>query len=82
MEKLTDMIGRGQISVAAACEIAEGVVQDHHLPHEACKAFASLGCGGSCPQNSERDLHRWLRNLFNFKLQPYVIDLKLQVSWV
>eukprot|EP00435_Cladocopium_sp_Y103_P064388 s488_g26.t1 len=28
----------------------------------------------------ERDLHRWLRGLYNFRLQAYTIYLNLQVS--
>lgn len=78
--KLTDMIGRGKISVAAATELAQGVCADHKLPHAAIQAFASLGCGGQHPQNSERDLHRWVRNLYGIELEPYVLKLGLQID--
>lgn len=80
MGKLTDLVGRGKLGVASACEIAQGVMQDHELPHAAIQAFASLGCNGKHPQNSERDLHRWMRCLYGFELQTYVLHLDLQVD--
>lgn len=80
VDKITDLIGRGKMSVAAACELAVGIVLDHKVPHGAVKAFSTLGGNGLHPQNSERDLHRWLKALYGFKLEPYVIELNLQVD--
>ena len=81
VQKLTELVGRGKCSVAAACEIAQGVVEDHHqLPNGAVQAFASLGANGNHPQNAERDLHRWLRCLYGFQLQTYVLNLDLQID--
>ncbi|CAK9069954.1 unnamed protein product [Durusdinium trenchii] len=74
------MIGRGQLSVSAAVEIAQGISEDVDLPDGAIKAFASLGSNGDHPQNCERDLHRWLRNLYGFKLEPYKISVELNVG--
>ena len=59
--------------MAAACEIAQCVVSDHSLPNAAVRAFSSL-------QNCERDLHRWMRCLYGFGLQPYVLRLNLQID--
>lgn len=57
-------------------------VQDHpELPNPAVRAFASLGCDTKFGGNLERDLHRWLSGLYNFRLQAYTIYLKLQESW-
>jgi len=70
------------MSVASACEAAQGVVKDHNLPHAAIEAFGSLGGHGKSPQNSERDLHRWLRSIYGFELQPYVLHLGLQIDSV
>ena len=78
--KLTDMIGRGQVSVSSAVELAQCVTVDQTLPHEAIRAFSTLGSDGKHPQNAERDLHRWLRSLFGFELQSYTIKLHLQAS--
>lgn len=78
--KLTGLIGSGGLSVTAAVEIASSVVQDHQIPHEALKAFSTLGSSGDHPQNYERDLFRWLSNCFGMRLQPYTIYLDLQVS--
>ena len=81
VQKLAELVGRGKCSVAAACEIAQGVVEDHHqLPNGAVRAFASLGANGNHPQNAERDLHRWLRCLYGFQLQTYVLKVDLQID--
>ena len=50
------------------------------MPNPAIRAFASLGSDTQYGGNIERDLHRWLRGLYNFKLQSYTIYLMLQVS--
>lgn len=76
--RLTDLIGRGQVSVAAAAEIAGCVVRDHDVPNAALQAFASLGTDGKHPSNAERDLHRWLKNLYGLKIQSYTIHVPLQ----
>jgi len=77
--RLTGLIGTGGLSINAAVDIASSVVADHEVPHAAIKAFSSLGTSGEHPQNAERDLFRWLRNVFGLRLQPYVITLDLQV---
>ena len=78
--KLTTLIGKGDISISAAVELANSVVNDHEIPHEALAAFATLGASGNSAQNSQRDLHRWLSGLYNFRLEPYTIMLDLQAS--
>jgi len=80
VKKLTELIGRGKVSVAAACELSQAICIDHPLPHGAIKAFGSLGTNGHHPQNAERDLHRWLKSLFGLKLQPYTLRLGLQIN--
>ena len=69
--------------MAAACEIAQGVLEGHRsLPHKAVEAFASLGSNGCHLQNAERDLHRWLSSLYGFQLQPYCLKIDLQLDSV
>lgn len=80
VEGLTDLVGRGQISVQSATEIAQAVVSDHSVPNPALKAFASLGSSGKHTSNSERDLHRWLKNLYGFRLQSYTIKMDLEAT--
>ena len=117
VNKFTDLIGRGQLSIAAAADIARTVVSrrlflicdfpsvnfvfplvffrakpgtpkltwaskvdDHDLPHEALQAFVSLGTNGDHLGNQERDLHRWLSNLWGFSLQTYSVKLQLLVG--
>ena len=118
VNKFTEMIGRGSVSIHAAAEIARHVapqpqkrsyfskavllpfsfdsspqlhcnlslslpcpveVDDFGIPHKAIDAFASLGSAGSHPGNEERDLHRWMRNLWGLTLEPYTIYCDLEV---
>ncbi|CAK9017522.1 unnamed protein product, partial [Durusdinium trenchii] len=80
VETLTSLVGRGQLHISAAAEIAQNIVKDTEFPPAALRAFASLGAAGDHPQNCERDLHRWLHNLFGVRLEPYKIHLDLQVD--
>lgn len=79
VDTLLDLVGRGRIDVACATDVARAVLGDG-VDHEAIQKLASLGAFGDCQSNAERDLHRWLCNLFGLKLQPYKvwIDLKDQ----
>ena len=71
------MVAHGQVSVANAADLARCAVGDG-MVHEAVKAFSSLGASGAASSNCERDMVRWLKNLFNFNLEPYQITLHLQ----
>ena len=57
-------------------------VADHgpNLTKEALQAFASLGSDGFYTGNEERDMTRWLKNLWGFDLQTYQVDINLQVA--
>ena len=81
MEQLLDMVGRGRIDIACATDIARAVLQDG-VENETVTKLASLGAFGKCQSNAERDLHCWMGNIFNLKLQPYQIQVPLKVSWV
>ena len=65
--------------MAAACELASGIVQDHDVPAGAIKAFSTLGSEGKHLQNCERDLHTWLKALYGFELETYVVQIPLQI---
>ena len=78
VEKMIHMVSRGQVSVANAADLARCAVDDGLLS-EAVQAFSSLGNSGAAPSNCERDMTRWLRNLFGFTLEPYTVTLHLQV---
>lgn len=73
------MVGRGQVSIAGATDIARCALDDGLL-QEAVAAFGSLGNNGISPANSERDLTRWLKHLFGFDLETYSVTFQLQVS--
>lgn len=80
VESLIDMIGRGRISVAGAVSLANSMVDDG-MTHKAITTFASLGTNNVHPGNSERDLFRWLRNVFDFSLEPFSVTMHLQETW-
>ena len=71
------MVSRGRISVSGAVDLTNCMVEDGMM-HQAVESFASLGTNNKFPSNGERDFHRWLKDLFGFRLQPYSIWLNLQ----
>lgn len=79
VNKLLRMIGRGSAHVGVAADIARTVLQDG-FQNQALKALSSCGAGGACPQNTERDLHVWLRGLWGLKLEPYCFSMDLPVN--
>ena len=50
------------------------------IPSEALHCFASLGAGGKCASNTERDLHRWAKSLFKCNLEPYFVPMELTAA--
>ena len=84
VEKLIDMVGRGQVSISAAAGVTHCVVKDFGLNKidstvaGAIQAFSSLGNTGQNPGNYERDLHVWLQSLFGFRLQTYQVWINLE----
>jgi len=81
VETLIDMIGHGRISVSGAVSLANSMVDDG-MTHKAITAFSSLGTNNQYPANSERDLFRWLRNVFGFKLEPFSVMMDLQETYM
>ena len=71
------MIGQGQCHVRTVVAIAQSQHRDESaLP--LIQAWASLGNFGQSSKNEERDMHRWLKNLFDLQLEVYWTSLKLQ----
>lgn len=81
-ESYLSMIGTGRVSISAAADLCRAIVEDvgSQAP-QAVRALASLGAWGDHCQNQERDLHRWTCGLYGLALQPYDIEMRLQVSW-
>ena len=73
------MVGSGRAYVAEVADMARANVADG-IPSEALQCFASLGAGGKCASNTERDLHRWVRSLFNCNLEPYFVPMELTAA--
>ena len=80
VDHLVDMIGKGQISVSGAIALSGSMVADG-IPHKAVQAFSTLRTNNDFPMNGERDLHRWIKRLFGFRLRPYSIQVPLQDPW-
>ena len=83
VNKLLECIGRGGSHIQTATDIARAVRSDG-LESKALAALTSCGAHGVSDQNTERDLHRWLRGLWGFELEPYRIELELSAtrSWL
>lgn len=77
VDSLLDLVGRGRVDISCATDVARAVLKDG-VENDAVTKLASLGGFGSCQSNAERDLHRWLRNLFGLRLQPYNVYLDLK----
>ena len=74
------MIGCGRANIAGICDLARAQVADG-ISSEAVDAISSLGAGGRHEANQERDLHRWLKNLYNVNITPYKFPMTLIVTW-
>jgi hypothetical protein len=48
------------------------------LAADRVRALASTGAHGRAAHNVERDCNRWLRNLFDCRIEPYAIPLNLE----
>ena len=44
------------------------------------QGIASLGSWGRHSQNQERDLHRWIHNVYQLQLEPFDVQVPLQ-AW-
>jgi len=73
------MIGSGRAHVHTVVSIAQAQCMDGPAP-EAVTAFASLGSFGRNSSNEERDLHRWLKSIYNIDLEVYYVQMNLQVT--
>lgn len=77
-DPLQGLIGSGQVHVRTVAGLAQAAAHDGE-PSVAVRMFASLGAFGACPSNEERDLHRWLKDLYGISLEVYYFPLRLHV---
>ena len=71
------MIGEGKAHIHTLVTIAQAQRLDTQ-PVPAVDAFASLGNGGKCDSHEERDLHTWLKNLYDLQLEIYNTTMRLE----
>ena len=67
------MIGSGQANIRTVVSIAQSQALDQPL---------SGAMAESATSNEERDLHRWLKDVYNVHLEPYMIHMTLQAVWL
>lgn len=82
LDKLLELVGRGDAHVQTAAEIARAVDRDsNNSAHPKLQQLAACGAYGKCDGNTERDFQRLLRGSNGFNLEPYTITLTLQAFW-
>jgi hypothetical protein len=82
VETVLEMIGNGTLFFDQAHKLCHAShLGQHRHGAEAVQRFAQLGAGGRCPQNIERDAHRWLNTMMDIKVAPNNIILYLQNDW-
>lgn len=80
LDKLLELVGKGDTFVQTAAEIARAVDLDSHDPvHPSLQRLAACGSYGKHDGNTERDFQRLVRGSNGFNLEPYSIKLMLQV---
>lgn len=73
------MVGSGRASVSAVADLSRAFVKDMgDTAPEAAQAFASLGGWGSSAQNQERDLQRWVHQLYGLDIQTFDATVQCQ----
>lgn len=72
------MVGCGRASVAEVCEISRANVADG-ASSAALHGLKSLGGEGRHESNQERDLHRWVKGLHSMQLEPFHVEMLLNV---
>ena len=73
------MVGSGRASISAVADLSRACLSDMGAAvPEAVKAFASLGAWGTHSQNQERDLSRWVHQLYGFTIQTYGAKIDCQ----
>ena len=79
LDKLLDLVGRGDAHVQTVAEIARAVRDESlHSVHQKLEQLAACGTHGKCESNTERDFQRLLRGSNGLHLDPYNITLSLQ----
>ena len=80
--KLLELVGRGDAHVHTAAEIARVALDDSgHNPASGLQGLASCGTNGKHSNNTERDFRRMVRDTYNMHLEPYTINLELEVPY-
>lgn len=67
--------------MSTAADLSRACVLDMgHCVPASVQGIASLGSWGRHSQNQERDLHRWIHNVYHLQLEPFDIQIPLQ-AW-
>jgi len=79
LDTLLTAVGEGCSTVSTAHEIAKALVVEGNAC-ELVNDFAMCGGGGAFPQNTERDMQRWLKKAEGPSFEHYSVKLKLELS--
>lgn len=73
------MVGSGRASVSAVADLSRAMVNDvGGAAPQAVQAFASLGSWGANQHNQERDLHRWVHQLYGLAVETFEATIQCQ----
>jgi len=80
MDGVFEAVGEGHAFLSWLATHARRVKMDYGInTTEDIERLSILGASGASQQNIERDLERWLRNLYDHRIEPYPI--KLELDW-
>ena len=80
MDKLMELVGRGDTHISTAAELARTIQSDFGTSSVGIRDLASCGADGKHESNTERDFWTWAKGAYDFHVQPYPIRVLLQVS--
>ena len=77
------MVGSGRASVSAVADLSRAMVSDvGSAAPQAVQEFASLGSWGAHQHNQERDLHRWVHQLYGLAIETFEATIQCQATCV
>ena len=80
MDKLMELVGRGDTHSSTAAELARTIQSDFGASSVGIRDLASCGADGKHESNTERDFWTWTKGAYKFHVEPYQIKLTLHAS--
>ena len=80
MDKLMELVGRGDTHISTAAELARTIQSDFGTSSVGIRDLASCGADAKHESNTERDFWTWTKGAYKFHVEPYQIKLTLHAS--